>query len=409
MSAGLRSSEELLSLVYSPGEQENLYRHYASLLEAAPVHFTPEGGCVVVSHSGCEQVLRGRAFSALGPEILNEVRPDWRVHPAYVTGYGGMFGMNPPEHTRLRKLAMDAFTPRRVELMEDTIQELVDELVGDMARRAAGGQPVDFMACLADPLPVLVIGDLLGVPRTEHERLRRTMREWLRVFEPTVTEEEVALADAAAVGLWGYLGDLIADRRAHPGDDLLSELIRGSADGDRLSPGDLIGMVASLYVAGFDTTTNLLANGMKALCDHPDRARELRSTPGLARSAVEELLRFDAPFPFTTRVATEDVEVDGYRVPARTHVTLFLAAANHDPEVFPDPGRLDLHRRPNPHLTLGHGVHFCLGAHLARLEAKVAFPTLLRRFADLSLAAPPTRRASLAIHGYSVMPVHAVE
>ncbi|ETK32816.1 cytochrome P450 [Microbispora sp. ATCC PTA-5024] len=399
------NAEAILKQIFSEAGRENPYPLYKQMREISPVHHGADGNFYITGHAAAMRLLSERSMGALTSESLDTVRPDWRVHPAYTTMYAGMFTQNPPGHTRLRKLAMDAFTPRRIEGLRARISELVARFIARIEERGADGAPIDFMEDFAFPIPMIVIGNLLGLPEVDHEPLREIVRHWGYVFEPFPSEEEVKLADAGATKLWEYLGDLVAERKKQPRDDLVTAFLNGAPNGDRFSPPDLLNMLASLYSAGFETTTHLMANGLMALLESPAQAQLLRTDPALGVRAVDELLRYDASAQMVFRVAIATTVVDKTTIEAGEHIVVITGAANRDPRAFSEPDLLDLTRSPNPHLTFSHGIHFCLGAALARLEGEIAFPALMRRFPSIRLAGPATRRPSHALRGYDKIPL----
>jgi cytochrome P450 len=304
-----------------------------------------------------------------------------------------MLNVDPPDHTRLRKLVAPAFMASRIAALEPSIQRTADELLSRLEAEGPGAV-VDLVAGFAHPLPFSVIGELLGVPAVD----RSMLHEWFQELLAPWAGEPPTEAVAASEGIVGYLEDLVSAKRRAPGDDLVSVLLSASEDGDRLTQQELLSSLFQLIVAGQDTTTSLIGNGVVDLLDHPDQLRLLRADLSRVPEAVEELMRFTAPVPHATfRMTSETVAVDGVEIPANRQVLVCIAAANRDPSAFPDADRLDLRRPRRPHLSFGHGIHFCLGAPLARLEARVAFTTLLGRFPHIRLAVP---RAALAwTHG----------
>jgi cytochrome P450 len=304
-----------------------------------------------------------------------------------------MLNVDPPDHTRLRKLVAPAFMPSRMAALEPSIQHTADEL---LSRLDAEGPDavVDLVAGFAHPLPFRVISELLGVPAGD----RSMLHEWFQKLLAPWAGEPPPEAVAASEGIVGYLEDLVGAKRRAPGDDLVSVLLSASEDGDRLTHQELLSSLFQLIVAGQDTTTSLIGNGVVDLLDHPDQLRLLQADLSQVPDAVAELMRFTAPVPHATfRMTSETVAVDGVDIPANRQVLVCIAAANRDRSAFPDPDRLDLRRSRRSHLSFGHGIHFCLGAPLARLEARVAFTTLLGRFPHMRLAVP---RADLAwTHG----------
>jgi cytochrome P450 len=291
-----------------------------------------------------------------------------------------LLNMDPPDHGRIRGLVGAAFTGRRVEKLRAPIQRLADELVGAIAPLGHA----DLVAAYAAPLPIAVICDLLGVPADS----RPDFRVWtdaLTAPDPTRPER----AKEAVSHLWRFFTWLIADKRRQPGDDLLTDLIAARDRDDRLTEDELTSLAFLILFAGYENTVQLIGNAILALLDHPQQAALLREDPGLIPQAVDELLRFDGPAPLAIRrFPTEDIEIGGVRIPAGETVLLSLASANRDPAIFADPDRLDMRRATRGHLALGHGIHYCLGAPLARLETAIALETLLRRLPGLALAGP---------------------
>ncbi|KOU70414.1 cytochrome P450 [Streptomyces virginiae] len=294
-----------------------------------------------------------------------------------------MLRSDPPDHTRLRRLVSKAFTARRVAQMRPRIQAITDGLLDGIVPAGRA----DLVADFALPLPVAVIGELLGVPvDDQHDFQRWTDRMIMRGAEPP----DPAVVNEAWQHMRAYVTDLIRAKRAHPGDDLLSGLIAARDEEARLSEDELIAMVFLLLAAGYITTVNLISGGIAMLLAHPGQLDLLRSDPELLGSAVEEFLRYDGPVsPGIARFAREDVEIAGVTVPRGATVLIASAIADRDPARFPDPDRLDITRPDNAHLAFGHGVHYCLGAPLARLEGHIAIGTALRRLPGLALAVPP--------------------
>lgn len=375
--------------------REDPYPRYDRLRDIAPLVRADDGALVVTRHADCVAVVRDARLGHLPTDMLGFVGlADWAEHPSLYTLFSSMLTLNPPEHTRLRRLVSGTFTARRVQMLRPAIERMVADLLDDLTGET------DFVGAFAFPLPVNVIGELLGVPAADRSRFQTLIRDWSQVVE-VITPEVLAQADPAAATLREYLGGLAEERRRAPQDDLISALVAAEEAGDRLTHDELVTMAALLFGAGFETTTNLLGNGLVALLSHPEQAI------GDPASAVEELLRYDSPVQLTSRVAYEDVELGGTTVSAGERVVAYLGAGNRDPERFADPHRLDLNRRDNAPLSFGGGIHYCLGAPLARLEAQVAFPALFARFPRLALSSEPRRRNSLSIRGYTSVPVSA--
>jgi len=298
-----------------------------------------------------------------------------------------MLQQDPPTHTRLRRLVSHAFTPRAINALRGNVQRIVDECLDRVSARADG--EMDVIADLALPVPSTVICEMMGVPVADRERFTTwTAQATFGLASPLMPPEVIQMAVDAGMHLAAYFEELIAARRSTLSDDLLSTLIRAEEAGDRLSTPELISQSIGLLIAGFETTIGLIGNGVRALCLHPDELARLRAEPALIATAVDECLRWDGPIVLTARVVHADVEFGGKTIPRNSMVWGMLAAADRDPAQFPDPDRFDVARRPNEHLAFGGGAHYCLGAHLARLESQIAIGSLVQRFPELTLASP---------------------
>ena len=387
-------SAELLAELTTLTGREDPYPRYDRLRAIAPLIRAEDGALVVTRYADCATVVRDGRLGHMPPDMLAFVGlPDWAEHPALRQFFTSMLAQNPPDHTRLRRLVSSTFTARRVQSLRPAIEAMVAGLLDGLAG------DTDFVERFAFPLPVNVIGELLGVPPADRAQFQTLVRDWSQVLD-VITPGVLARADPAATVIRDYLAGLAAERRAAPRDDLISALVAAEAGGDRLTEDELLTMAALLFGAGFETTTNLLANGLVALDRNPGQAF------GDTAVAVEELLRYDSPVQIVSRVAYEDVELGGTTVAAGERVVAYLGAGNRDPERFADPHRLDLARADNAPLSFGGGIHYCLGAPLARLEAQIAFPALLRRFPGLEIGTP-VRRDSLTLRGYLSLPVSA--
>jgi cytochrome P450 len=307
-----------------------------------------------------------------------------------------MLFRDPPDHTRLRALVSKAFTPRVIDQMREHIQEIVDRLLD---RVQASGE-MDVIGDLAYPLPVTVICEMLGVPLGDHESIRGWSADIARSLDAIGLPSDVEIVDRGRVArraIGDYFRALVPRRRGNPQNDLLTGLIAAEEQGDKLSEGEVIAMCVLLFIAGHETTVNLIGNGLFALLQHPDQLARLQHDPALVPGAVEELLRYDSPVQRTARMTTEEVEIGGRQIAKGAMVVTAIGAANRDPAQFADPDRLDVTRKDVRHVSFGYGIHFCLGAPLARVEGQIALGTLLRRAPRLALAetAPEWRESSV--------------
>lgn len=382
------------------------YTYYDSLREAARVHVTQWGNLVVHRHADVSAALRDNRLSS-----SNSHNENYQQFTAMARqlGFGELIDMqertmlflDPPDHTRLRRLAGKAFTVRAVEAMRHYISGLVDTMLDDAARR---GQ-FDLIADVAYPLPVTVISQMMGVPLDDRDQLREWTAVAVRVLDPSDDMAALVPAGQAVEQLRRYFDDLVASRRDDLGDDLLSALIAAEEEGERLSHGELLATCVLFYAAGFETTVNLIGNGMLAFLHNRAAFERLGREPELVASATEEALRYDSPVQLTGRTATAPVEVAGATLERGQEVLLILGAANRDPSAFDDPGTFDLSRSPNRHLAFSSGIHTCLGAGLARVEAHAAFAALARRFPQLELDGEPVRRETITLRGLESLPV----
>jgi len=399
---------ELLAGV--PDAVADPHSHYRSLREQAPVLRLelPTGDVlwVLSRYEDCKAVLANHAFGKddaqiqraagiLGQDLSDAPQRADRIRP--------MLFLNPPDHTRIRGLVSRAFTPRRVEALRGRI----DDLVAGILDRLSGGGEVELLDELGFPLPVAVIGELVGVPREDHPRFRHLVRAGAASLELNADAAVLRAADEALGEMYEYFDRLVAVRRDDPRDDLLSSLIAVEDDGDTIRHDELIANVILLFAAGFETTTNLIGNGVVALCQHPDQLARLRADPSLLPSAVEEILRFDSPVQIDGRTALVDTELpDGTPVPRGQTALTLLGAANRDPARFADPDTFDVARPDNAPLSFAWGIHHCLGAGLARVEGQCTFAGLLDRFEDIELLDDPPRwRRGLTLRGLETLHV----
>jgi cytochrome P450 len=415
---GFDPSAELVALLATPEGRADPYPHYARIREHAPLFRSSLGSWIVTRFADCQQVLRGPQFGKTAdPEATTRMRiARWGIGADEAAEFTEFFErrqsiltLNPPDHTRLRGLVSRAFTPSTVEALRPHVVALCDDLLDTLADLAGAGAHVDVMPELAFPLPVAVIGELLGVPVADRAQFQALVRAATRMLEPTADVEDLRGARTARITMEHYFEELIAERRRHPADDLLSELIAVSDGSDRLTQDELISTAILLFAAGFETTTNLIGNGLRALLCHPDQLAHLRASGddlGAVQRAVEELLRWDSPVQLDGRVALRDAEIEGQAIAPGDQVMTLLGAANRDPRRFSDPDTLDLRRDEGPPMSFGSGIHFCLGAALARLEGQVCFSRLLTRFKDIELGDEGVAiRDSITLRGLARLPV----
>ena len=392
-----------------PAFRADPYPTYAALRAEAPAYQVPGGSLVVTRYDDVVRTLRGNDFSrdVEANAIARDDPVTRRRRERRAGGAKSILNLDPPDHTRLRRLVSQAFTPSAIERLRPSVEAMVDAVLDRAAERGS----IELIDELAFPVPFQVISELLAMPVDRADDLRSWSQALTASLEPTATIADLDAAEAAIGELVPHLLSVIEQRRAAPGDDVLSRLLAVEEAGDRLSLPELISFVVLLYVAGHETTVNLIGNGVLALLRHPDELRRWRDDPSLDERAVDELLRFDGPVQHTVRVAMADVVYDDGRggevVVGPGHTVLaVLGSANHDPSVFEDPDVLRLDR-PNAgrHLAFAAGIHYCLGASLARLEAQVAITSLLRRFAELELAGEPTFRDRVTIRGVDRLPL----
>ncbi|SDT77700.1 Cytochrome P450 [Streptomyces sp. TLI_053] len=362
---------------------------------------------LVVGHSAANQVLRNPAFVVEDTRALTFDNADLLAHPSVLLLGRSVLQLNAPDHGRVRSLVASAFSARRVAALRPAIEATTARLLDELEARGADGSPVDFMDAFAFRLPVEVVCELLGVPAGDRHRFRALASDLTIALELVQDLGELAAADTAAEELESYFAELVAERLARPTGDLISDLARTAAESpDRISGEELLSNLALLLVAGFETTTNLLGNGLGLLFRHPGAADGLR-TGGLDPALfTDEVLRYDSPVQLTSRISSApDLTVAGLPAPTGTVVLVMLGAANHDPARYPGPDRFDPTRTDSQPLSFGGGPHFCLGSQLARLEAEIAVPALLDRFPRLAPAGVPVRRDRLVLRGYESLPV----
>jgi hypothetical protein len=388
----------------SPDVIANPYPYYHRLRTLDPVHRSPLGVFVASRHADVGFVLRdkrfgkdfvGRMTRRFGPQVLDE--------PVYRSMRHWMLQLDPPDHTRLRGLVVKAFTARRVEDMRPRIQEVVDRTLDRVEPRGR----MDLIADFALRLPVTVICDMLGIPEEDHEMIFSGARAGGRLLDPVpLSRAEIDRANNDNLATAAYFHNLFELRRRQPGDDLTTQLVHAEEEGHKLTNEELTANVILLFGAGHETTVNLIGNGLLALYRNPDQLRLLKENPTLIANAVEELLRYDSSVQLTGRTALEDVSVGGVDIAGGESVLCLLGAANRDPGVYADPDRLDIARPNIRPMSFGGGIHYCLGAQLARIEGEIAINALLRRLPGLKLddAERPDWRQTFVLRGLNTLP-----
>ncbi|MVT52406.1 cytochrome P450 [Bradyrhizobium yuanmingense] len=390
----------------SPDFIRDPYPHYERLRTVDPIHVTPFGQYVASRHAEVSLVLRDKRFGKdfverttrrYGPEIMKE--------PVFRSMSQWMLQADPPDHTRLRGLVVKAFTARRVEDMRPRIQEVVDQAIDAVIARGH----MDLIEDFAFRLPVTIICDMLGIPEEHREVFYKSSRDGGRLLDPVpLSPEEIKQGNAANLMAQMYFQQLFELRRKNPGDDLITQLVQAEEDGNKLTNEELTANIILLFGAGHETTVNLIGNGLLALHRNPDQLALLKAKPELMTNAIEEFLRYDSSVQMTGRVTLEDIEdLGGVKIPKGETVLCLLGSANRDGAVYPDrPDRLDVTRANVKPLSFGGGIHFCLGAQLARIEAEIAIATLLRRLPDLRIddIETPEWRPTFVLRGLRRLP-----
>ncbi|MCU9836978.1 cytochrome P450 [Ruegeria sp. WL0004] len=404
MSEAMTAAEiERLDLTAPPtGFLVDPFRYYDALLEHAPVLPQPDGSVLLSRHVDLDRIYRDTTLyssdkkAAFGPKF-GVGSPLFEHHTT------SLVFNDPPLHTRVRKIMTSALTPRAIARMEPGLISTVDHLLDAMA----GRETVDLIEEFASTIPIQIIGNLLDVPMEERGPLRDWSLVILGALEPKLTDDQLARGQAAVTEFKTYLEDLVARRRAKPGDpetDVLTRLIRGEGADQKLSEIELLQNCIFILNAGHETTSNLIGNGLALLNDFPEERRKLLEDRDLLPSAVEEILRFRSPNQLGNRETTAEIELDGLRLPAGTNLHLCIGAANRDPAVFDDPVRFDITRKPNRHLAFAGGPHVCVGLTLARLEGRIALGRLLDRYPDYRLREGRVPGGRIRFHGYATLP-----
>jgi len=387
----------------SPEVVADPYPHFAAARARAPVQWHDGLGMwLTFTHAAASTVLRARTLGRVWvPRWPDEPLPAFTlIH------VNSLLENEPPAHTRLRRLIAGAFARGHVERLQSRVAELADRLADRVAEAGSDGGAVDLIASYAEPLPVEVIAELLGVPASDRYLLRPWSNAIVKMYEYSVSNGQRAAAERASAEFVDYLRGLVTARRRVAADDLISSLIAETdGDGARLTEDELITTCTLLLNAGHEATVNVVGNGVTALLTHTDQLAAVRADAALIPSAVEELIRYDSPLQLFERTALADTRVEDVVVEKGQKVAALLGAANRDPEVFTDPDDFDVSRDPNPHVGFGAGIHFCVGAPLARLELQASLRTLLSRFPRLALHAAPQRRPEFVIRGVRSLPV----
>ena len=385
--------------------RSNPHPLYHRLRDGWPVMHQPEFNDFLLTRwDDCEQVLRDPRFSSNPTHRITDIpieERSFREQVSSTDGVNTLLFLDPPDHTRIRQLVSKAFTPRTVERLRPRISQICDGILDEAADRGA----LDVVADLGYVLPVTVICELLGVPVEDRDQFGPWSSDASRLLDAYIDDATMQRGIVAFMMLLNYLNELFEERRKQPGDDLISALLAAEEQGDRLSEEELRSIVILLFIAGHETTMNLIGNGTWALLQHRDQFDRLLADPSLIGSCIEELLRYDGPVHITGRTATCELEVAGVAVAKGQGVVTLVAAANRDPAQFPDPDRLDIGRTDNRHLTFSHGMHYCLGAALARAEGQIAIGSLVKRFPRLDAIEVPTYRDHFVLRGLNSLRV----
>lgn len=391
---------EILTTLNTPRGRADPYPLYARLHEFGEVIEVGTGQVIVVGYDAINLVLRDPGYRVSDEASFDATIPGWKDNPVFVQAADWILNLNAPRHSKIRSLIAKAFTPRRIAGLEPAIAKMADDLLDVMADKGADGSVVEFMHDFAYLLPVTVICELIGIPESDREGFRPVARDLAAIFEFDEIEMLPAI-NAAATELLDYFTDLAAKRRVEPRDDLLSDLLAFADDG-KLTDAELLHNLTLLLVAGFETTTNLLGNGLRVVLTDPSARSAAQSVS--PQAFVDEVLRFDSPVQLTSRIGY-DTKLCGVPISGEVGVTALLGAGNRDPRRFTDPGRFDPSRTDAGPLSFGGGAHYCIGAALARLEGTVAFPRLFGRFPKIAAAGQPTRRETLVLRGFDSLPI----
>lgn len=395
------------SLLSSEAFNENPYPVYHQMRNEAPVYWSDAWGCwMLTRYQDITWTLQDyQTFTSLGrlTASMDLPEPLWEKVEPLVRHYSqGLINVDPPDHTRMRKLVHMAFTPRTIRKMQSYIQDIVERLIDEQIERGE----MDVIWDFSYPLPITVIAEMMGIPLEDHAKFKAWSGEIVGFMAtPKPTAQILLKSQDALLAMQQYFRDIYAKRRQQPEDDLITALVRAELEGDKLTEEEMVSSCVTILIGGHETTTYLIANGMYALLQHPDQLRRLRDNPDLADSATEEFLRYDGPFQRNRRIATRDVQLGDVTIEKDQLIMQLLGAANRDPAHFPDPDALDITRSPNKHLAFGYGPHFCLGAPLARLEAPTAFRVLLQRLKNIRLAHDSLEWNNALFRGLKSLPI----
>ncbi|CAM5272274.1 MULTISPECIES: cytochrome P450 [Streptomyces] len=386
---------------WDPAFVADPYPAYAELrARGRVIRYEPTDQWLVPHHADVSALLRDRRLGRtyqhrFSHEEFGRTPPPPEHEPFHTLNDHGMLDLEPPDHTRIRRLVSKAFTPRTVERLRPYVEGLANDLVAALVGNGGG----DLLTDVAEPLPVAVIAEMLGIPEADRGQLRPWSADICGMYELHPSEETAARAVRASVEFSDCLRELIAARREDPGDDLISGLIAAHDEGDRLTEQEMISTAVLLLNAGHEATVNATVNGWWALFRNPDQLAALRADHSLIPSAIEELMRYDTPLQLFERWVLDDIEIDGTTIPRGSEIAMLFGSANHDPAVFTDPARLDLTRKDNPHISFSAGIHYCIGAPLARLELTASMTALLQQAPTLAPAEEPTRKPNFVIRG----------
>ncbi|MET9833824.1 cytochrome P450 [Streptomyces sp. NPDC006385] len=386
---------------WDPAFLADPYPAYAELRARGRAHFfEPTNQWLVPHHADVSVLLRDRRLGRtyqhrFTHEEFGRTAPPPEHEPFHVLNDHGMLDLEPPDHTRIRRLVSKAFTPRTVERLKPYVRGLAGDLVSALVGKGGG----DLLTDVAEPLPVAVIAEMLGIPESDRAQLRPWSADICGMYELNPSQETATKAVRASVEFSDYLRELIAARRAEPGEDLISGLIAAYDEGDRLTEQEMISTAVLLLNAGHEATVNATVNGWWALFRNPDQLAALRADHSLIPSAIEELMRYDTPLQLFERWVLDEIEIAGTTIPRGAEIAMLFGSANHDPEVFDTPDRLDLTRKENPHISFSAGIHYCIGAPLARIELAASMAALLEKAPTLRLAAEPERKPNFVIRG----------